>query len=121
MQKKACFSVVTYKNYGGGKAKKVINDLIRFSGGAVSCQCLVKADHSDITVNKKQSEKIEKLCRKFLLKTKQNNPLSFFEKIFSWTVFNVGIKPYVFKNNHQYKGVINRWIKQGFISKESSL
>lgn len=116
---KACFSVVTYKNYGGGKAKKVINDLIRFSGGAVSCQYLFKVDHNDNMINK--NKQIEKLCRKFLFKTRQKNPLSFFEKILIWAVFNIGIKPYVFRNNLQYKGVINRWIKQGYISKEGSL
>lgn len=121
LRDKACFSVVTYRNYGGRKAKKVINDLIRFSGGAVSCQCLVKAGRNDNAINKKQNEQIEILCRKFLLKTKQKNPLSFIEKIFIWAVFNIGIKPYVFKNNLQYKGVINRWAKQGLISKEGSL
>jgi len=121
LRDKACFSVVTYKNYGGGKAKKVINDLIRFSGGAVSCQYLVKTDCDNKAINKNQSKQIENLCRKFLLKTKQKNPLSLIAKIFIWAVFNVGIKPYVFKNKLQYKGVINKWIQQGIISKGGSV
>lgn len=116
LRNKACFSIVTYKNYGGKKAQKVINDLIRFSGGAISSKLLLKSNFNNNEIDENQNKYIEKLCRRFFYKAKQRNPLSLFERIFRWVIFNVGIKPYVFKNEQQYKGVINGWIKRSIIS-----
>jgi multimeric flavodoxin WrbA len=110
---KACFSVVTYENYGGKKAQKVINELIRNSGGAVSCQYLIKLNHGDKAIDEKRSIQISKLSSKFLLKARKNNPLSVYERIFRKISFDIGIKPHVLKNNNQYKGIIDRWIKDG--------
>lgn len=119
LRNKACFSVVTYENYGGSKAQKVINELIQFSGGAVSCKYLVKLNHNDKALNDKRNKRIEILCQKYLFKIKQRNPLSLYEKILVKMTFHVGIRPHVFKNKSQYKGVLDRWIEQGLISERS--
>ena len=116
LKNKACFSVVTYENYGGRKARKVINALIRLSGGAVCCQYLVKLNHGDNVLNDKRNEQIRKLSGKFLFRVQQDNPLSLYEKFFGSFAFHVGIKPHVFRNKSRYQGVINRWINQGIIS-----
>lgn len=115
LKNKACFSVVTYKNYGAAKVNKVIKELIRFSGGAVSSQLLYKSSYSQAFDNK-QSEQIKKLCRKFLDQAKRKNPLSPLEKITGGIIFHAGIKPHVLKNKAPYEGVINRWIKNGIIA-----
>jgi len=115
LRNKACFSVVTYENYGGKIAKKVINELIRFSGGAVSCEYVLKLNHNDTVLNDKRNAQIKKLCLKFHARAKQKNPLSFFEKIFSMLVFHMGIKRHVLKNKSRYKGVLNRWTKYGLV------
>ena len=116
LRNKACFSVITYENFGGKKAQKVIKELIRFSGGAVSCKYWVKLNHGDKTLNHKRNKRIRKLCRKFLFKTGQTNPLSPYEKILRTIAFHIGIKPHAFKNKSRYEGVIHRWIEQGLIT-----
>ena len=118
LKNKACFSVVTYENFDGKKAQKVIHNLIRFSGGAVSCKYLVKLNHGDHVINKERNEQIAKLSRKYIFAVKRKNPLSFYERILGTCVFHVGIKPHAFKNRSRYGGVINRWIEQGSIAKE---
>lgn len=115
---KPCFSVVTYENYGGRKAQKIINELIRLSGGAVSCQYLVKSNHGNKAINDKRNEQILNSCHKFLAKVEKKNPLSFYEKVFRAISFNVGIKPHTFKNESRYTGIINRWDEHGIISKK---
>ena len=116
LKNKACFSVVTYENYGGKHVKKIINELIRFSGGAVSCEYIVKLNPNDKALNSDRNSQIEKLCSKFLIKAKQENPLSIYEKILGSAVFHFGIKPHAFRNELRFKGVISRWAKQGLIS-----
>lgn len=110
---KACFSVVTYENYGGGKAEKVINELIRNSGGSVSCQYLLKLNHNNKAINNKEEIEISKLSKKFLLKVKKDNPLSIYERITRKISFNIGIKPHVLRNKNRYEGIIDRWTKNG--------
>ena len=116
LKNKACFSVVTYENFGGKQAQKIITDLIRFSGGAVSCKYLVKLNHGDRAINDARNEKIARLSRKFLLAVKRKNPLSIYEKILSLGAFHIGIKPHAFRNKSRYEGVVNRWIEKGYIS-----
>jgi len=111
---KACFSVVTYENYGGKKVQKVINDLIRTSGGAVSCQYLVKLNHENKAINNKRSMEISKLSHKFLLKVEKDNPLSIYERIFRKISFEIFMKPHVLKNKIQYKGLLDRWDEKGY-------
>ncbi|MDR2966989.1 MAG: flavodoxin family protein [Methanobacteriaceae archaeon] len=111
---KACFSVVTYENFGGRKAQKVINELIRNSGGAVSCQYLLKLNHEEKAITDKRNNQISKLSHKFLLKVEKDNPLSIYERIFRKVSFSVGIKPHVLKNKIQYRGIIDRWVENGY-------
>lgn len=118
LKNKACFSVITYENFGGKQAHKIINNLIRFSGGAVSCKYLIKLNHGDSAINDTRNAKVAKLSRKFLLAAKRKNPLSLYEKILRLVAFHVGIKPHVFKNKSRYKGIVNRWIEKGYISEE---
>ena len=115
LHNKACFSVITYENYGGRKAQKVISELIHFSGGAVCCRYLVKLNHGDNALNIIDAKQIVKLCNNFLSEAERKNPLSLYERLMRAIVFHVGIKPHVMKNESRYKGVKNRWIKQGLI------
>ncbi|MCL1917020.1 MAG: flavodoxin family protein [Peptococcaceae bacterium] len=115
LKNKACFSVVTYANYGGGEAQKVINNLIQRSGGAARCKYMIKINHGDTALNDQRNKHIERLCHKFVLSLNKKNPSSFYDKLVSTIAFNMVIKPYVFKNRSQYKGVISRWVEQGLI------
>ena len=114
---KACFSVVTYENYGGRRAQKVINELIRNSGGAVSCQLLLKLNNEDKAISDKEIIQISKLSRKFLLKIEKDNPLSIYERMVRRISFDIGIKPHVLKNKIRYEGTIGRWIENGYYIK----
>jgi hypothetical protein len=107
--------VVTYENYGGNKALAIINDLIRKSGGAVSGKYLLKLNHNSEALGADRNRKIEKLCRRFLAKVKQKNPLSLFERLMCFIIFHVGIKPHVYKNELRYRGIMDRWTRQGLI------
>ena len=113
---KACFSVVTYENYGGSKALKVIDELIHFSGGAVICKYLVQINHDEDVLDDNRNRQIRKLCLKYLSKGMKKNPLSIRERIVRYIVFHAGIKPYVFKNHSRFKGIYQRWVEQGFIT-----
>ncbi|MDR0325097.1 MAG: flavodoxin family protein [Oscillospiraceae bacterium] len=116
LKNKACFSVVTYENYGGKKAMGIMNDLIRKSGGAVSAKCLMKLNHGDMALNAHRNKQIEKQCHRFLRRVFQKNPLSPYERLMSYIVFNAGIKPHVFKNESRYKGLMAKWAAKGLFS-----
>ena len=115
LRNKACFSVVTYENYGGTQVQKVICEHIRNSGGAVSCKLVYKNKKREKALDSNSAEQIEKLCRKFLNKVKQKNPLALYERLLWTIIFHMGIKPHAFRNKLQFKGVISRWIKLGLI------
>jgi multimeric flavodoxin WrbA len=115
LSKKACFSVVTYENYGGSKAQTIIKEQIRNSGGTLCCKILYKLNNGDNALDFRTDKRINKLCKTFLYKMKKENPLLIPERILSALVFNVGIKPHAFRNKTKFRGVINRWIDQGLI------
>ena len=115
LHNKACLSVITYENYGRRKVQRVIDELIRFSGGSVCCRYSIKLNHGENALKIIDTKQIEKKCNYFLAKVKRKNPLSPYERLKRAIVFHVGIKPHVMKNESRYKGVKNRWIKQGLI------
>jgi multimeric flavodoxin WrbA len=117
LKNKACFSVVTYENYGGKRALQTINELIRYSGGAVSCKYLLKLNHGTEALNAERKADIEKLCRRFLVKTKKKGSKSFYDRLVGSIAFNFVIKPHVAKNESRYQGIISRWLRHGLISK----
>ena len=116
LRNKACFTVVTNANRGAGGAKKVINELIRLSGGSVSCEYVIKLNPNSAALNDTRNAQITKLCIKFLKKVEKENPLSIFERIFRYIACHIGIKPYILKNKAQHKGIIEIWKKHGLIS-----
>lgn len=112
---KACFSIVTYENAEGNKALKIINQLIQLSGGSVSASYLLKLDYNDVVFNDIRINKLKKLSSQFMKKVQSSNPLTIFEKIKRYLVFNVGLKPCVLKDPESYKSIINRWSTIGLI------
>jgi len=115
LRNKACFPVVTYENYGGEKVLKILSDLIRNSGGAVSCKLVYKNKKREKALSGSENEQIEMLCGKLLSRAKRENPLSLIERLLATVIFNMGIKPHAFRHEEQFAGIIDRWIKQGLI------
>jgi len=118
LRDKGCFSVVSYENYGGSIAQKVIHEQVRNSGGSISCKFLYKVvNRSDKCLNTNTITKIERLCRKYLIRIKRKNPLTFHERLVRTMLFHMGIKPHAFRNEARFRGVINRWINQGLTNR----
>jgi multimeric flavodoxin WrbA len=118
LRDKACFSVVTYANADGTSAMKIINHLIQVSGGSVVDKILYKTNH-----NSKEpyaSSKIENKCSHFLKRVKSGSPLTLPQKLFRSIIVNVGLKPYVFKNPGECKGILKRWQKIGLITEKEA-
>lgn len=110
---KYCITVATGENYGNKDTMKVLNNLVLFSGGRLSGKLLIKAPFNDVkSITKIKKMYIEKVLQRFVNEMKQNR-LYFFQRVFHFLVFNIGIKPFVTKKGDSYRGVMEKWKKLG--------
>lgn len=115
LRNKACFSVATYENYGGGSTQKVIQDLIHLSGGAVSGRYLKKLNRGTKALDEKERRKLQAKCARFLKKAREENPLTLAERIRLHLVFHIGLKPHAEKNAIRYAAILKRWVDKGLV------
>lgn len=109
LRDKACFSVVTYENIGGGQAQKVIHNLIHYSGGSVSNKYKLKLNHNIKPLTAQVQKTLDKKCFQYLRMAKRKNSLSITERIMRYAIFRFGLYAHAKKNESRYKGIIARW------------
>ncbi|MGL5354297.1 MAG: flavodoxin family protein [Clostridium sp.] len=111
LHNKFSISVVTYENYGGRDALKIINKLLSYSGSEISSKILLRLPFGknpleDRKFKKSLNKKTEKFYKDLYL-----NRFSLFNKLKHYIIFNIGIKPFVKSKGETYKGVTAYWLK----------
>lgn len=113
LHKKYAVSVITYENYGGIDASKIMNKLLLFSGAQISGKIVAKLpfDSPPLESNKLR-KKISKTTKRLYNDIqKQHNYL--IQKVMQTAIFNFGIKPFTLKKGSLYSGVVNYWNEHG--------
>lgn len=112
---KYAMSVITYENYGGSDAEKILNKILKYSGAYTVDSLTVKIPFncnnlSDFDIDKKT----DRLVRRFYDSVEERKKY-LFQGLKHRVVFEVGIKPFVVKKGKSYTGVLNHWKKVGLM------
>lgn len=113
---KYAVSVVTGENYGSKDTNKILCKLLKYSGAKISgnIRCDLPFNNNPLD-NEKIQNKIHKIAVKF------NKDINVKRKyiiqdMFHKIIFNIGIKPFVFKKEKDYEGVLKHWKQNGIIN-----
>lgn len=113
LHKKYAMSVVTYENYGGKDASKILNRLLLYSGAVISDSLIIKNTFSDDPMkSRKIRDRINDGIQRFyidLSKKKRHQ----YQHIKHFVIFRFGILPFVKKKGMAYSGVIDTWKRIG--------
>lgn len=110
---KYAISLITYENYGGKDAEKVLKRLLSYSGAKVSSSLLIKNKFSNNPVENTHTKGlIEKSMDKLYLDIKEKRKY-LFQSLVHKIIFNLGIKPFVLKKGEEYESVVSQWSDRG--------
>ncbi len=113
---KYSMSVVTYENYGGHRASKILSDLLSYSGSFISGKLIIKNPLNKNPLDDKKNLTIIDTKAKRFYDDINNRKVYFFQKLKHYIVLHYGIKPFVNKNKDKYQGVLdNHWKKRKII------
>lgn len=109
LKDKYSISVVTYENYGGKDASKILKKFLSISGAIISGSfCHKVVFNSNLSQDKVLDKKILKISNRLYndIKYKRRYPRQLIKHKIA---FKFGIKPFVLKKGINYSGVINKW------------
>ena len=112
---KYCVTVSTGENYGYKDTRKVLNNLVIYSGGYLCDDILIKSPFNDVrAVRDELTNKCDKATRRLLrgMEKKKKYPL---QTVLHFIVLNIGIKSFVKRKGSKYQGVIDKWKALGII------
>ncbi len=112
---KHAVSVVTYENYGGGEASKILNRLISYSGGKLSASLTVKLPFGGMSELSSGTESKIKKAAERLYNDISVGKKHVFQSIKHRIIFEIGIRPFVVKKGAAYAGVLNCWKANGLM------
>jgi len=113
---KPCITITVYENLMGGKTAKILKEMVMNSGGYTVSSLTIKNAFNKDPLTDKIKNKIEKAGKNLAKKIKKNNP-PLFSKIYTRIAVNVFLKPFVFKEKENNKGIINSWLEKDLIRK----
>lgn len=113
LHNKYALGVVTYENYGGRDASKILNKLFLYSGAAGSRSLQIKtASSKNPLADHRNRRRIEKGIRHFQKDlTGQRKPK--LQALKHFVIFQLGILPFVKRKGRKYAGVVEKWKKNG--------
>ena len=114
LYKKPCITLTVYENLMGHKTSGVLNELVMNSGGYTVSSLIIKNIFNEDPLNEKNKRKIEKTGKLFVKKIIKNKP-PLYSKIYTKIAINMFLKPFVFKNKENHKGIIESWIESKLI------
>ena len=118
---KYAISVVTYENYGGREAARILSRLLAYSGSKISGAIAVRSNfYSNPSDDIRLKRKIKKIADRFYGDIAGKRRY-IFQSIRHFIVFRIGIQPFVIHKGLQYGGVIKHWEKRNIINKEKGL
>ena len=112
---KPCITVATGENYGNRSARKVLDNLVLYSGGKISDHILLKIPFNGISGMKKAiTRKTFRASERLIweIKGKKKHPVQCF---CHGIIFRLGIRPFVMKKGATYAGVVRKWKERGII------
>ena len=112
---KPCITVATGENYGNRSARKVLDNLVLYSGGKISDHILLKVPFNGISGMKKAiTRKTFRASERLIweIKGKKKHLVQCF---CHGIIFRLGIRPFVMKKGAAYAGVVRKWKKRGIV------
>ena len=112
---KPCITVATGENYGNRSARKVLDNLVLYSGGKISDHILLKVPFNGISGMKKAiTRKTFRASERLIweIKGKKKHLVQCF---CHGMIFRLGIRPFVMKKGAAYAGVVRKWKKRGIV------
>ena len=112
---KPCITVATGENYGNRSARKVLDNLVLYSGGKISDHILLKIPFNGISGMKKAiTRKTFRASERLIweIKGKKKHLVQCF---CHGIIFRLGIRPFVMKKGAAYAGVVRKWKERGII------
>jgi multimeric flavodoxin WrbA len=111
---KPCINITTYENAMGHKTLKIMNEMAVTSGAYITGSLAVKSPFNGNPVNTKNSKSINTMTKKFMKCIIKNKP-PVFSRLFSLIVVNLFLKPFVFREKENNKGLIESWKEKKLI------
>lgn len=112
---KPCITVATGENYGNRSARKVLDNLVLYSGGKRSDHILLKIPFNGISGMKKAiTRKTFRASERLIweIKGKKKHLVQCF---CHGIIFRLGIRPFVMKKGAAYAGVVRKWKERGIV------
>ena len=112
---KPCITVATGENYGNRSARKVLDNLVLYSGGKISDHILLKVPFNGISGMKKAiTRKTFRASERLIweIKGKKKHLVQCF---CHGIIFRLGIRPFVMKKGAAYAGVVRKWRERGIV------
>lgn len=117
LYKKYAVSIVTYENYGGRDASKILDRLMLYSGARISSSLTVKNSFSDNPLrNEKVKKHIAGQTNKFYMNLTKQKKFKY-QSVKHFLIFRFGIVPFARKKGAAYHGVVNAWKQNGAMAK----
>lgn len=99
-------TVTTFENYGGGTASKILNNLMTYSGATLSASIKKKIFFNEDPLDKVTKKNLEKAVRRFYLDIEKRR-IHPFQWVKQKIIFEMGIKPFVYKKAARYTGIFD--------------
>ena len=110
LREKYMFTVVTYENYGGSIVVKMLNNMFRHAGGAISGKFLLKLNHNSNPFEQdKVLKEINRKADKFYRTIAKRKRKNLYDRLMNIIALHIGIKPFVLRNSFRFKAVLQRW------------
>lgn len=112
LHNKYAMSVATYENHGGKNVAKILNQLLSQSGAQISNTIVYRSDFErkpQLTEDFKQN--IQMKAIRFYNDIFSNKQYRL-QKLKHKIIFNIGIKRFVKKHEHNHQGTIQKWNDQ---------
>ncbi len=112
---KPCITVATGENYGNRSARKVLDNLVLYSGGKISDHILLKIPFNGISGMEKHVLKRTRRASVRLIRELQGKKKHLVQCFCHGIIFRLGIRPFVMKKGATYAGVVRKWKERGII------
>ncbi|MCL2800809.1 MAG: flavodoxin family protein [Treponema sp.] len=114
LYRKPCVAIVTYENLMGHKTTNILKEMVRNAGGYTVSSLTIKNTFNNDPLISKNRAKIERAGSNLVRKIVRNKP-PLFSLLYSIIAINFFLKPFVFKNKENYKGIIDSWVEKKLI------
>jgi len=114
LYRKPCITLSVYENLMGHKTTNILKEMVSNAGGYTVSSLTIKNAFNSDPLTDRNIAKIERAGKKLVKKIKKNKP-PLFSILYTKIAINFFLKPFVFKNKENNKGLIDSWIEKKLI------